>query len=202
MRRPILFRLYYGLVLAAAVALGAFAWGHRPDPEWPIVCSGLALLVLADLAPVRLPGGGQMTAGTMVDLPLLLAVGPFWTAALDVASALAVQGLVQRRPFERVVHNSAIYVLGAFASAGVYEALGGRIGTVVFPGGAMALAGCGLTFFLVNSGCVSLAIGLTDGPDPWRVWQRNFQGSILHHLAFVALGTLSAVVWTTTGVWG
>ncbi len=201
-RRPFRFRLYFMVVLVGAAVLASVSWGAHPPAVWPILALGFALLVLADLAPVRLPGGGQMTAGTMLDLPLLLAVGPFWTAALDVASAVAVQGLVQRRPLERVVHNSAIYVLGAFASAAVYNALGGRIGSVEFPGGALALAGCGLTFFLVNSGCVSMAIGLTDGPSPWRAWQRNFQASILHHLAFVALGTLSAVVWTQTGVWG
>jgi putative nucleotidyltransferase with HDIG domain len=201
-RRPLLFRLYYLAVLAVAAALVARAWGTPPSAAWPVAGAGLALLVLAELAPVRLPGGGRMTAGTMVDLPLLLFLGPLWTAAIDVAAALVVQGLVQRRPWLRVVHNSAIYVLGAFASAAVYERLGGRIGVVEFPGGALALAGCGLTFFLVNSGCVSLAIGLTEGPSPWRIWQRNFQDGILHHLSFVALGALAAVVWSATGVWG
>ncbi|HXJ69486.1 MAG TPA: HD-GYP domain-containing protein, partial [Verrucomicrobiae bacterium] len=49
---------------------------------------------------------------------------------------------------------------------------------------------------------VSVAIGLTEGPSAWRVWQRNFQSGILHHLAFVALGTLAAVVWRATGAWG
>src|SRR6185295_55075 len=122
MRRPILFRLYYGLVLAAAAALVALAWNARPEPPWPIVCAGLALIVIAEAAPVRLPGGGQMTAGTMVDLPLLL-------------------------------------VIGAFAAAGAYTKLGGKIGEVEFPEGALALAACGVSFFVVNSLCVSVAIG-------------------------------------------
>jgi putative nucleotidyltransferase with HDIG domain len=34
------------------------------------------------------------------------------------------------------------------------------------------------------------------------VWQRNFLSGLPHHLAFVALGTLSAVMWHTTGTWG
>src|SRR5262245_40174752 len=108
MRRPVLFRLYYATVLAAAVALAVLAWPLRPHAAWPIVCTGLALLVIAECAPVRLPGGGQMTAGTMVDLPLLLTVGPFWTAAVDVAAALVVQGFVRRRPLVRVAHNLGI----------------------------------------------------------------------------------------------
>ena len=201
-RRPVLFRLYYLAVLAGATALVVQAWGAWSPAPWPVVTLGLVLLVLAELAPVRLPGGGQMTAGTMVDLPLLLVLGPLWTAALDVGSTVVVQGFVRRRPFVRVLHNSAIYVLGAFASAAVFELLGGRIGVVEFPRGALALAGCGATFFLVNSGCVSLAIGLTEGPGPMRAWQRNFQDGIPHHLAFVALGTLAAVVWSHTGAWG
>ncbi len=201
-RRPVLFRLYYVVVVAAALLLAGFAWAQHPTAVWPVVVAGLVLLVLAEITPVRLPGGGQMTAGTMVDLPLLLLLGPFWTAALDVTVAFVVQGLVQRRPAVRVAHNAAIYVLGAFAAAAVYELLGGHIGQVPFPGSALALAGCGLTFFLVNSMCVSLAIGLTEGPSPWRIWQRNFQNGILHHLSFVALGTLTAVVWGSTGVWG
>jgi putative nucleotidyltransferase with HDIG domain len=202
MRRPLLFRLYYALAIAAAVALAVLAWPARPEPPWAIVGAGLALLVLAESAPVRLPGGGQMTAGTMVDLPLLLAVGPFWTAAVDVAAGLLVQGLLRRRPLVRVAHNLAIYVIGAFAAAAAYTRLGGRIGEVAFPSDALALAACGAAFFLVNSSCVSLAIGLTEGPSVWRIWQRNFQSGILHHLSFVALGTLAAVVWRATGVWG
>ncbi len=129
-------------------------------------------------------------------------VGPFWTAALDVAALLAVQGLLQRRPAVRVAHNAAIYVLGVFAAARAFELLGGRIGTIAFPADALALTACGLAFFLVNSACVSLAIGLTAGPSAWRIWQRNFQSGILHHLSFVALGTLGAVMWSATGAWG
>jgi len=201
-RRPLTFRLYYLAVLAGAAWLAGTGAGQHPPAPWPVVLLGLVLLVLAELAPVRLPGGGQMTAGVMVDLPLLLMVGPFWTAALDVASTLVVQGLVQRRPAVRVAHNAAIYVLGVFASAAAWEALGGSIGAVRFPADAAALTACGLTFFVVNSACVSLAIGLTEGPGPWRVWQHNFQGGIQHHLSFVALGALAAVVWHATGAWG
>ncbi len=201
-RRPALFRLYYAAVVTTALLLAGLAWVRHPEAPWTVLVVGLVLLLIAELVPVKLPGGGQMTAGTMIDLPLLLLVGPFWSAAIDVVTTCVVQGLLRRRPAVRVLHNAAIYVLGAFASAAVYEALGGRIGQVLFPRSAPALAACGLTFFLVNSACVSLAIGLTEGPSPWRIWQRNFQNGILHHLSFVALGTLTAVVWSTSGTWG
>ncbi len=201
-RRPILFRLYFTSVLAVAALLAGGAWAQHPAPQLPVVIGALALLVLAEFAPVRLPGGGQMTAGTMVDLPVLLMIGPFWTAVVDVAAALLVQGLFQRRPLERITHNAAIYVLGCFGASAAFVATGGHIGSIAFPADALALAAGGLTFFAINSFCVSTAIGLTEGPSPWRIWQRNFLSGILHHLAFVALGMLGAVVWSRTGAAG
>ncbi|MCE9628015.1 MAG: hypothetical protein K8R56_08875, partial [Candidatus Eisenbacteria bacterium] len=67
-RRPLLFRLYFASVLASAAFVAGGAWTNHPVPELPVVLGALALMVLAEFAPVRLPGGGQMTAGTMVDL--------------------------------------------------------------------------------------------------------------------------------------
>jgi putative nucleotidyltransferase with HDIG domain len=43
---------------------------------------------------------------------------------------------------------------------------------------------------------------LTRGPSPLRVWQSNFLRGLLHHLSFVALGTLVAVVYFLAGPWG
>jgi len=44
-------------------------------------------------------------------------------------------------------------------------------------------------------------VGLTAGPNPWRVWQRNFQTGLLHHLSFVTLGVLVAISATQIGGW-
>ena len=103
-----LFRLYYASVLALAALLAGGAWAHHPLPQLPVVLGALALLVLAESAPVRLPGGGQMTAGTMIDLPVLLMIGPFWTAAVDAAAAVIVQGVFQRRPFVREIGRAHV----------------------------------------------------------------------------------------------
>ena len=107
-RRPGLFRLYYAAVVASAAVLAGLAWPHAPQASFAVLGVGLVLLLLAELAPMRLPGGGQMTAGTMVDLPLILLLGPFWTAAIDVVTTLLVQGLLRRRPLVRVVHNLSL----------------------------------------------------------------------------------------------
>ena len=201
-RRPLLFRFYYTAVLASAAGLVLAGGRDHPPLDAVMVLGGLALLVLSELSPVLLPGGGYATAGTVIDLPLLLLVGPFWTVAADAVATLLVQGIIQRKPFVRVVHNLAIFALGTFAAGRAFEATGGTLGALDFPGDALPLVVCGLVYFVINSACVSIVLGLTTGPSAWRIWQRNFQSGILHHLSFVALGALVAVVWRSAGGWG
>lgn len=200
-RHPWLFRLYYLAVLAGSVALmlGA-ARGDTPS-AW-ILLGALALLLMAESGPVALPVGGYATAGTVFDFPMLLILGPFWTTVVDVVSTVVMQGIVLRKPAVRVVHNAAIYALTTFATAAAYTAAGGRIGEVVFPRDALALLAAGGVYFLTNTALVSTVLGLTAGPDPFRIWRRNFQQGMVHHLAFVALGSLQGIVYTIAGPWG
>ena len=115
---------------------------------------------------------------------------------------LAIQGLVLRKPAVRMIHNVAIFALTSFAAGYAFLAAGGRVGELKLPGDIPALLLCGGVYFLCNSALVSIVIGLTQGPNPWRVWQRNFLQGILHHLSFITLGALVAVVYLRAGPWG
>lgn len=201
-RHPTLFRLYYAAVVLAAGVLVARALSHPSAAPVPLLVGAFVLMVLSELAPIPLPLGGYVTASTVINLPCLILFGPLWTSVVDFAANAITHGIVLRKPPVRVIHNVAIYTLGYFATAWGYTAAGGHVGTLRFPADALALLAAGAVYFLVNSACVSTVIGLTAGPDPWRIWQRNFQAGLLHHLSFVALGTLVAVVWTSAGPWG
>lgn len=200
-RHPWLFRLYYASVLLGAVAL--MAWmPHGASPSPFILVGALILIAMSESQPVALPVGGYATAGTVFDFPMILLLGPFWTSAVDLAATVTVQGLWLRKPPVRVVHNSAIYVLTSFATAAAWVAAGGELGRVRFPQDAWPLVVAGAVYFVTNTAFVSTVIGLTAGPDPVRIWRRNFQQGIVHHLAFVALGSLVAIVYTSAGPWG
>ena len=203
-RHPGLFRLYYAAVVLGAIALMA-TQGHAAllaPPSAPLLAGAFVLLLLSELAPVPLPGGGYVTASTVFNLPCVLLLGPFWTSAIDLVANGVAHGLVRRKPLVRLVHNIAIYTLGYFATAAMWRVAGGVIGELKFPADGAALLVAGLTSFVANSAFVSTVIGLTAGPSPWRIWQRNFLQGILHHLSFVALGALVAVVYSSAGPWG
>ena len=200
-RHPRLFTLYYVAVVLGALALLVTAFPHAGSAPLGLLLVALAFLLFSESGPVDLPGGGYATASTVLELPLLVLLGPFYASLLDILTTLVVQGLVLRKPAVRVIHNSAIFTLIYFAAAKVYVVSGGVLGHLEFPGGLIPLLACGAALFVCNSTLVSVVIGLTDGPNPWRVWQRNFQHSIVHHLSFVALGALVVVTYLSVGAW-
>ncbi len=201
-RHPGPFGLYYAMVLAGALALMSLGAQHLLPAQPALMAIVFLFIVFSEARPVDLPSGGYATPSAVLELPALVLVGPFWTATLDLASTVVVQGLVQRKAPIKIVFNAASNVVTYFAAAAAFTATGGRVGELAFPRDVLPLLACGGTYFLVNSALVSIVLGLAEGLDPWRVWQRNFLHSLLHHLSFVALGTLVAVTYLSVGVWG
>jgi putative nucleotidyltransferase with HDIG domain len=198
-RRHPLFAPYYALVV-----LSALAWlGFHPPSLDPLPWTGLAvtllLMVLADLVPVRITGGGFVTPGASLDFAALLLFGGPWTAVLNIASTVVAQGVVQRRAPRRVLFNAALYVLMIAAADFALRALGGETGRIELPGDALPLVACALTYFLVNGIGVSAVLALTGGGSVGRLFQVNYAWSALWHLGQLALGALAAFAFLRLG---
>ena len=201
-RSPRSFALFYAAVVLAAAAMFAYAVPTLLPPPWLTLTLVWGLMLASELSPISLPSGGYATASAVFDLPSLVILGPMYTAVLDVASTLVVQGLVLRKPAIKVFFNVACFAVTDFAAGYAFQAAGGHVGQLRLQHDVLPLLACGGAYFLVNSTLVSTVLGLTAGPSPWRVWQRNFQAGLLHHLSFIALGTLVAVTYFGAGPWG
>ncbi|HKQ56936.1 MAG TPA: HD-GYP domain-containing protein [Candidatus Eisenbacteria bacterium] len=193
------FKVYFAAVLAAsAAAFAIFTPTAGPvDPVAAVVV--LTLMLFSETTAVPLPGGGYVSVGAVLDLACLLILGPVYTAWFNLIATFVAQALVLRKPLVKVVHNMAIFSLTAFAAGWAFIAAGGRVGQLDVRHDLLALLACGGVYFLCNSTLVSTVIGLTTGPGIWRQWQRIFLNGILHHLSFIALGTLVAVVYLSAG---
>jgi putative nucleotidyltransferase with HDIG domain len=201
-RHPRLFPLFYAAVLLGA---GALLWRFTPTAgpaDAGMVLVVLLCMVVAEASPVQVPAGGYVTAGAALDFASLIILGPVYTAWLDLISTFITQGLVLRKPIVRVVFNAAQYCVTTFVAGFAFSAAGGRVGELLVPGDIPALLVCAGAFFATNSVLVSLVIGVTTGPGPWVVWKRTYLTGILHHLSFIALGALLAVVYFGAGPWG
>ena len=201
-RHPLLHRIYVAAVLILAIGLFSLA-GPIGAPPPPLgIALVLVLMCFCEAFPAALPSGGYVTPSAVLDIPCLLILGPFYTALLDAVSVLVVQGALLRKPFIRVLFNMALFAITDFAAGRAFLATGGVLGELHFGRDVLPLIACGAVYFLTNSALVSIVLGLSSGPDPLRVWQSNFQQGILHHLSFIALGTLAAVTYFGTGPWG
>ncbi len=190
-RHP-LFLPYYALVV-----VGALAWlvAHPPSfaaLPWTGLAVTLLLMILADLAPVRMPGGGFATPGASLDFAALLILGGPWTAALNVVSTFVAQALVRRKPLQRTVFNAALYVLMIASADAVLHGLGGSTGRLDLSRDGFALVVCALTYFLVNGIGLSAVLALTGGGSLARLFQVNYAVTALQHLGMLALGGLAA----------
>ena len=198
-RHP-LFAPYYALVVLSAGAWLAF---HPPALDalpWTGLAVTLLLMIIADLVPVRLAGGGFVTPGASLDLAALLLFGGPWTAALNVVSTVLAQGAVRRQGIRRTVFNAALYVVMIAAADTALRAFGGLPGRLDLPGDALALGACALAYFLVNGFGLSAIFALTGGGSLPRVFQANFVGSALQHLGQLALGAAAALAYLRLGV--
>jgi putative nucleotidyltransferase with HDIG domain len=199
-RHPRLFSIFYALLLGAALALPLANLAAR-GPFQPILMSVvLAFLLLAEARPVTLPSGGIASASTVVALPALVVLGPFWLSTLDVLCLLVVQLIALRRSPIKVAFNAAAYVVTNFTAWQVWRlAVGGLPPGLEFR--LLALAAAGLAMFAMISLLVSAVIALTEGPGVRRVWERNFYHILPQYLSFVALGALVSVTYDAVGPW-
>src|SRR5438477_9992911 len=99
----------FALHLAALVAIAVLALILAPrTPLDPLALAvAFVLMGASEMGAVPLPGGGTVSVGGALDVACLIALGPLATAWLDLVSTLMAQGLVQRRPIHKVVHNAA-----------------------------------------------------------------------------------------------
>jgi len=197
-----LFRSYYVAVLAAAVALLVVGAPHALLISPWILALVLAVMVTIELTPVPLPSGGYANPSAVLDLPALVFLGPFTTAVLDMLSALVTQGFILRRPAVKVAHNMAIFAITDLVAGAAYVAAGGVPGRFELVRDTVPLMVCGGVYFAANSALVSTVVGLATGPNPWRVWQRNFYQGLAHHLSFIALGILAVLTYFGVGFGG
>mgnify|MGYP001592322470 CR=1 FL=1 len=123
-------------------------------------------------------------------------------AMLLAAVSMLYFGLVGRpRPrMYKALFNLCNFVLAAWAGGHVFQATGGRLGDVVSPGSLLALLLTVVTFFVVNTGLVSLAVGLEQRISPFRVWYEKYSWTINTQLAGGSLVVLIGLLRQSLGL--
>src|SRR5439155_24907732 len=150
-RAPRTFALFFAVVVLAAAAMFLNAAPTLAPPPWLTLALVWGLMLASEMSPIPLPSGGYATASAVFDLPGLVILGPVYTALLDVASTLLIQGLVLRRRPIKVIFNVACFAVTDFAAGYAFQAAGGHVGQLRLQHDVLPLLACGGAYFLVNS---------------------------------------------------
>jgi diguanylate cyclase (GGDEF)-like protein len=171
--------VFFGSVVALAVLSGSLDIGFasREPVTFALLTSGV---MLAEWLPVQIPRRGQnevITLSSSFVMALLLA-GGLGPAVLAQGVASALPDLVSRRPGWRVRFNLGQYTLSLIAAYLVLDLLSdtGRIGTShPFSGAQLpAVLLSAVTFFVVNTGLVGIAVALYQKVSIRRYFQSDF----------------------------
>jgi putative nucleotidyltransferase with HDIG domain len=186
---------YVALVCLAAAGAATALVLQNPefDPSFARAAASFGLIsILAHLLSHKMT---KETTGSLSFIPVLAsaAVAPHWTTVAAVGISAVVEQLVVKRAPVKVIFNTAQQTFAIALAILAYRALGGQALTSISQSGSISLFALFLVFFLVNSICVTGAIGITSGANSWKVWQKNTLGALPYD--FLSLPVILFFVW-------
>ena len=167
----------------------------------------LILILLSSLTSafkVRFPiaSGTNMTVSYVVDIAALILRGPHATMIVGAVSGWTQSTLNAKEPNPtyRTLFNMSILVITIQASGQVFHVLGGSptgdLASTVVP-----LAGMALTYFIVNTVPIAIAISLTTNQNAWQIWKGDFASSFPSYLLGAIAAAVIIAVTQTSGYW-
>lgn len=195
------FKLYYALYVVVGLAFFVFLLRRLPGGYWWDILLFTALVVIADSVQISLPrGGASIYASSPIDLAGIILFGPAVMALVEAISTVITEGIVQRRPFIKLLFNIPLLVVTIGVSGLVYNSFG-SLGDMDSPLFLVPLFAAGVVYYLVNTWSVSFVIALMDARNPLHVWKQNYMWNFIHILAFLPVGAVMALLYANSGVW-
>lgn len=189
---------YVALVIAAAVGTAVALYLRDPDFNPAFAQAALTFGLISVLANVLTHKTSGDATGSLSFIPVLAsaAIAPHWLTSVAVAgSALGAQVVARRSPLKsgfNVAQECFAISLAIFA----YRSLGGAPLHRIGESGSLSLFALFIVFFVTNSVCVSGALGIVNGRNPWTVWKENTLGVLPYD--FLSLPVILFFVWIYT----
>jgi diguanylate cyclase (GGDEF)-like protein len=199
--RGTLLGLFLGLVIAAGGALGALGFVLQPQFDIQVVGLLVAVAVVTELFKINLYGDNTISVSVAVVFAAALVAGIPGVAC--VSGAIALAHYMQMRPaLYKVPFNWAAHLLAGSAPA---LAMGlthiplhvANLPLLALPAGLAALA-----YYLIDTGLISVAIGLSKGTPAITVWKDYFRWLAGHYMVLCGLGLFLTIAYTSMGVSG
>jgi signal transduction histidine kinase len=201
-------RLYVGAVITASLgALAVFSPGldglARPDAWiWLLICLGAEFLWLETIS-----GEGTDSMASTVNFAVIFLFAPSFALWIVGLSVLAATRFIQKRNLLKSAFGFSQMVLTTLAASWAFRLAGGGSWEISFLRNPQSLIPCvaaGVTYSLVNTGLVSVAVALEKGLPLVETWRTNYgyRNSLLSALALFIMSPLLLIAYLAVGYWG
>ena len=196
-------RAYVTVVSLAALAAFALIPARSLPEEWGTLLLLVVLAALGGAYPVRFGAlRVQFTVSHPFVICALAALGTFEAMLISIATVAGTALSARQRPVTiRLAFNLGAQALSAAAAASVFVALGGnpdlRVVAMLWP-----LSFATATFFVANTGLVSVAIGLEKSQKILKTWKDSFLWTAVTYLTGLTLAACMLLIRETLGLWG
>lgn len=193
-------RLGAFIALCAASAAGTLAWAVLASGpiDWGAVALFGVLALLAETFAVTTAVGSTYSVTFVITIAAATVMGP---AGAVIASLFGTTGILDasKRPPIKHLFNASQIVLATAAAAHALHLIAGSNPSFGRSLGAVTVAAA--LNFVLNTGLVSKAIGLSTGQPTQAVWREQFLGLAPAYLAYALLGLLLGILHVAVG-WG
>jgi diguanylate cyclase (GGDEF)-like protein/PAS domain S-box-containing protein len=172
-------RIYVTVVVALGGGLLAMIGALPSLQQLPVFICLVLAAVVASMFKLVLPtmkNRATMSVAFVVDFAALLLLGPHVAIAISAIGGLtqSTVRVVKRNPPYRILFNVGALVVTMQTAGFVYGVLGGSTWRLVWPHDTVPLVAATLSYFLVNSGTIAIAVALSTYQRIRRVWHHNF----------------------------
>jgi putative nucleotidyltransferase with HDIG domain len=196
------FKFFYVLYIIFGFAFFAFLMQDFPLDRFREILLFIALIVIADTAQITLPrGGASIYASSPIDLAAIVLLGPSAVAFIEAISSFFTEVFVQRRPAMKIAFNVPLLIVTVGAAGLTYHVFDESWKTVDSWRFLVPLMASGVVYYAVNTLSISMIIGLSTRKSPLVIWRQNYMWTFFHVFAFIPLGAIIALVYTSHGPW-
>ncbi len=167
----------------------------------------VALSALSSAFKVQFPiaSGSNMSVSYIVDIATIILRGPHAAMLVAAAGAFTQSTFNQPKgrpnPTYRTLFNMAILVLTTQASGQVYWRAGGDSSTLDVLHEVIPLTGMALTYFLLNTVPIAIAIAFSTSQNAFVIWKRELASSLPSYLLGAAAAAIVLAVTESSGLW-
>lgn len=188
-------RCYFLIVLIVAIAASVYSAYSAPcKASLQVVAVLGALTFLTEWFAFKLPIAGSVSLAFATNLAALLLGGPSAGAMVAVLGAVSWQDVAEKKSPLRIAFNGAQLAISGIIGGTVFRFFDYAfpLHGALFPQVLLSLALASLALYAMNALLVGVAINISTGLSPIRIWVDNFSADLVSFGVLTLLGIVLA----------